>query len=72
MLTIIPAYGRDYTNKKQVLDDLNAKKDFLAAYYNSRWQAWNIEQAGEGEQISVRYSNSRKQTIVTIKKGVAR
>ena len=30
MLTLIPAYGRDYATKKQVLDDLNAKKDFLA------------------------------------------
>lgn len=27
-LTVTPAYGRDYTNKAQVLTDWNAGKDF--------------------------------------------
>ena len=72
MLTLIPAYGRDYKAKKDVLTDLNAKKDFLAADYTTPWKAWNIEQASEGEQLFVRYAKKRRQTTIAIKGGIAK
>ena len=72
MLTLIPAYGRDYRSKKDVIADLNANKDFLAADYTTPWQLWNIKQARDGEQLFVRYATKRKQTTVTIKRGIAR
>lgn len=28
-VSAVPAYGRDYKNKKEVMDDWNAGKDFL-------------------------------------------
>ncbi len=40
-MTIIPAYGRDYTNQELILKDFNAGKDFLISDiyspYNGRY-----------------------------------
>ena len=34
-LTLLPAYGRDYKNKKLIIDDLNSNKDFIESSSNS-------------------------------------
>lgn len=35
-LTVVPAYGRDYKSKKEVLADWNANKDFQICSIDSR------------------------------------
>ena len=35
--TLIPAYGRDYKSKAQILADLEAQKDFIIADISNPW-----------------------------------
>ena len=36
-MTLTPAYGRDYKNKKSVLEDFNSEKDFIIADITNQW-----------------------------------
>jgi hypothetical protein len=36
-ITLVPAYGRDYTSKKLALADFNAGKDFKICDMSSPW-----------------------------------
>jgi len=37
MITLTPAYGRDYKSKTAVLEDWNAGKDFIINDFSSPW-----------------------------------
>ena len=65
-LTLLPAYGRDYKNKKLIIDDLNNNMDFLESttrkYINKeQFKELNIS------SFNVRYDSQRK--IINIKIG---
>jgi hypothetical protein len=58
---LTPAYGRDYKNKKALLEDLNADKDFYAnsfsggGYINrSQIEKYNVY------QVQIRYNKNLK------------
>jgi hypothetical protein len=68
MLTLIPAYGRDYKSKAAVLADLAANKDFtIATYGPDDGRYVNAEQI-QGQRVTVRYSGLRKVAVVTVPK----
>ena len=65
-LTLLPAYGRDYKSKKQIIDDLNNNKDFLES---TSLRAINKQQFEELNisSFNVRYDQQRKITNIKIK-----
>ena len=65
-LTLLPAYGRDYKNKKLIIDYLNNNKDFqestsLRAINKQQFKELNIS------SFNVRYDQHRKITNIKIK-----
>ena len=65
ILTLSPAYGRDYKSKKLIIDDLNNNKDFLEStsmkYINKQqFKELNIS------SFNVRYDQQRKITNIKI------
>ena len=64
-MTLTPAYGRDYKNKKAVLADWNANKDFIIADCMHPYcgKPTNKEQL-TGHDIMLRYDNLRKITAI--------
>ena len=66
-VTVIPAYGRDYKSKKDVLTDWKAGKDFIIHSYGNRYDGKyiNKEDADRaGETVSIRYAGRTKQLII--------
>ena len=64
MITLVPAYGRDYKSAKAAEADWQAGKDFQIAhgpYTSIRDKASLVDMYGG---ISIRYDRLRKQTIV--------
>ena len=63
--TLVPAYGRDYKNKKEIIADFTANKDFLLESYNGSTyiNREQVEQLNERE-VMVRYSKLMKVTIL--------
>ena len=57
MLTLTPAYGRDYKNKKAVQADWQAGKDFIIASIMHPYDGkpMNIQDAKPGETFGIRY-----------------
>lgn len=64
--TLLPAYGRDYKKKAEILADLNTDKDFILS--DIRSALINKEQLiGEGiKSVVVRYSQHRKVTSLKL------
>jgi hypothetical protein len=64
MITLTPAYGRDYPSKQAVINDLLAGKDFIFNDYSSRWNGKpvNLPQLLETGTTSViaRYKDNRQ------------
>ena len=65
-ITLLPAYGRDYKNKKLIIDDLNNNKDFLES---TSMKYINKQQFKELKisSFNVRYDQHRKITNIKIK-----
>ena len=65
-ITLLPAYGRDYKSKKQILNDLNCLKDFVISHTG---QYINKPQFKELQisSFNVRYDHLRKITNIKIK-----
>jgi hypothetical protein len=68
--TLIPAYGRDYSNAKAVLADFEAGKDFALAsvFHGGGYVSRSDFQAGD--RVLIRYGKLRKITSATVKGGV--
>jgi hypothetical protein len=67
--TLLPAYGRDYKRKADIVADLNANKDFYISGISPA--LINKEQLiSEGlKTVVVRYNNQRKVTSLKLVKG---
>jgi hypothetical protein len=64
--TLIPAYGRDYKSKKDVLAALNVGADFVLRSYNAPdtyINAQGLRELGVRE-LNVRYGNLRKVCVL--------
>jgi len=69
-LTLAPAYGRDYSSKRAVIEDLNADKDFRCSV-TGRYANRNDLQQNSVERFFVRYGKLRKVMAVTLRDGKA-
>jgi hypothetical protein len=54
-ITLIPAYGRDYTSKAKVAADWHADKDFLSVGFGSGGYTNRTDLANLGMTATVRY-----------------
>jgi len=71
MLTLIPAYGRDYKLKMKVLEDFESDKDFIAMHHNPSVRPTptnrsNLKRMGE-LKVRIRYAKLSKVIIVEVK-----
>ena len=68
-VTLVPAYGRDYKNKKEVQTDWDADKDFLindmSHPYNGKYI--NKPQASKGDTMMIRFKQLRNVHVIKIK-----
>ena len=55
-VTVMPAYGRDYKNKKDALADWNAGKDFYAQGVEHSGYVSKVEAEALGLTIMIRYN----------------
>jgi hypothetical protein len=57
MTTLVPAYGRDYKSKKEVLAAWDEGKDFIINdnFHASDGKPINKPQAKPGEKFNIRY-----------------
>ena len=67
MITIKPAYGRDYAKESEVLQGWNAGKDFLIIEHSNPCHCGaylNKEDAPKGESFHVYYRQGRASMII--------
>lgn len=66
MITLTPAYGRDYKTAKQAKADWKAGKDFIITDISSRWDGkpTSIRAAAKGEKFLLRFNRLTKITTV--------
>jgi hypothetical protein len=57
---LTPAYGRDYKNKKELLEDLNSGKDFVANSFSGTTYINRQELDKLATQVQIRYGNQLK------------
>ena len=67
ILTLLPAYGRDYKSKKAFINDIEANKDFLisntSSYINkAQFKDLNIS------DFRIRYNNLTQVQVINIKR----
>jgi len=67
-MTLVPAYGRDYKSKKDVLADFNAGKDFVIADFSSPYDGKpaNKQDLTNEKRIHIRY---KKLTQICVVRG---
>ena len=67
-MTLVPAYGRDYKSKKDVLADFNAGKDFVIADFSSPYDGKpaNKQDLADEKRIHIRY---KKLTQICVVRG---
>ena len=70
-MTLVPAYGRDYTSKREVLQDWNANRDFLVADLFSQWDGKpvnraDLERATGPQQVQIRYKRLERIAVVQV------
>ncbi len=68
MMTLVPAYGRDYKSQADALKDFNDNKDFMAVdmqrgggYTNKA----DLEQMGT-DQVAIRYNKQKLKFFVRL------
>ena len=69
MMTLTPAYGRDYKSKKALLADWNTGKDFIINDVQSPWDNKPAnKQDFKGCSLKFRYGNLRKICTIEVSK----
>jgi len=71
-MPLVPAYGRDYQNVKQVADAWKADKDFLIADQDSPWynkpaNRSDLLAAKECTRVAIRYHSKKRVAILEVK-----
>jgi phosphoglycolate phosphatase-like HAD superfamily hydrolase len=71
IVTLVPAYGRDYSNKADVQAAYAAGLDFINVGYNGNGQLINrtqVEALG-ASWVNIRYGRLRKVLVIDLVKG---
>lgn len=64
---LIPAYGRDYKTRAEVLADWIKGKDFIIADMSSKWDGKptnNTQCENECKDVTIRFARLTKQVII--------
>jgi len=64
MLTLQPAYGRNYTSMKAVKADWDANKDFTIASFGPSMGRYINKQDANGQAVSIRYQSDRLVMVI--------
>lgn len=65
MITLLPAYGRDYKTKKDAEKDFRDGKDFIFAGITDYGRYCSISDFRcPKQQVKIRFNNMRKFTVV--------
>ncbi len=65
-ITVIPAYGRDYKSKKEILADWVSHKDFQCVGFHGEGYVCDTDITNS--DINVRYARQTKVAVLTRKK----
>lgn len=67
-ITLLPAYGRDYTSRKAVIADLLAGKDFIIADlfnpHDGRYASIVELREDNYSVLNIRYKNKRQVAVI--------
>jgi hypothetical protein len=67
VLTLKPAYGRNYKSKSAVVKDFNDNKDFVICQYGHRYDGKPVNKKQlSGETVHIRYDSDRKVAVVKV------
>lgn len=70
MITLTPAYGRDYTSKAKAVADFEANRDFILNSFGDRWDGKPINKTqcqGSGfNRVQIRYKKLRSVCVVEV------
>ena len=67
MITLTPAYGRDYKNKKEVLAAFEAGNDFILNDITSRWDGKPCKKSDlPTGQVRIRYDKQRRVLVTQV------
>ena len=64
MLTLTPAYGKDYKSAKEVKEAWNRGSDFIIADFGHRYEGKPINKAQANETVNIRFSQLRKVVVI--------
>lgn len=64
--SLTPAYGRDYKNKKAVLADLVANKDFIDSMSGKYCSLSTLQLYCKERYVQIRYSNLLKVIVIDL------
>lgn len=70
-MTLVPAYGRDYTSKRAVLADWNANRDFVicdlfSPYDGKPVNRVDLERTTGPQQVQIRYKRLERIAVVQV------
>lgn len=68
--TLTPAYGRDYKNRAQIVEDLNKGFDFLI-HTPTEMCYCSVRDLADG-QFQVRDKSHRKVWVINVRNGIAK
>ena len=68
MVTLTPAYGRDYKSAAAAIKDLKEGKDFILNDITSRWDGkpCSVRDFDGGQKLCIRYGSLRKTTVYNV------
>jgi len=69
MITLTPAYGRDYKNKQQVTEAWQDGYDFIVNQWGHKYDGKPVRRAqldGIERQVKIRYGNLRKVIVLDV------
>ncbi len=67
-MTAVPAFGRDYKTKKEVLAAWAEGKDFIVRDMFNAWDGrlFNKDSLEKGTRVGIRYKKLTQQVFVTV------
>ena len=73
MITLVPAYGRDYNSRAVALADFNDGKDFVVRDFSNPWDGMKANQEDlvreDVVKVKMRYRNLTQVFILNVKTG---
>ena len=68
MITLTPAYGRDYRSKREAVEAFKSGADFILNSFTSQFDGkpCSIRDFSPGDAVKVRYNNLTRVAVVTV------